>query len=241
MLGSSARRPTVAIHQPECLPWLGFVDKIRQSDIFVLLDSVQFEKNYFQNRNRIRTAAGVQWLTVPVLTKGQFGQAINDVRIRTAEPWQRRHCRGLALSYGRAPFFDRYFPAMSRIYEQAWELLADFNVAVIDWLARAFGYERRFVLASSLSVEGKSSELLARLCVALDAGVYLSGVSGRDYLDETPFREAGIAVRYQEFRHPVYRQCYEPFIPQMSSLDLLFNVGPEAPAVLEAAGEGELR
>lgn len=228
-------RPLVAIHQPECLPWLGFVDKIRQCDVFVLLDSVQFEKNYFQNRNRIRTATGAQWLTVPVLTKGRSTQVIKDVRINRAEPWEHRQRRSLALHYAGAPFYGRFADGLAAIYERPWERLVDFNVAVIRWVAEAFGLDRPFVRASELGVTGGRSALLRNVCVATGARTYLSGVSGREYLDESLFASAGIAVRFQEFHHPIYRQRYEPFTHNMSSIDLLFNAGSDALRILTEA------
>lgn len=225
----------VTIHQPEFLPWLGFMDKIRQCDVFVLLDSVQYEKNYFQNRNKIRTAWGSAWLTIPVLTKGLFGQTIRDIRIQNEEKWRRKHCQGIRQHYQAAPFFDKYFPGLEALYVQSWDLLAEFNIAVISWVANAFGLSRRFVRSSELTLTGKRSELLVNICIALGAEFYLSGVSGRGYLDEHLFADAGIPVRYQNFNHPVYRQCYEPFLPNMSSVDLLFNTGPDS---LKALTEG---
>lgn len=231
--GSDAAGLTVAIHQPEFLPWLGLIDKLRRCDTFVFLDCVQYEKNYFQNRNRIRAAWGPVWLTVPVLTKGRSSQTIRDVAIRGADAWPRRHWQSLVQHYRAAPFFERYFAGLRPLYEKPWERLADLNIAMIEWLAGAFGLSRRFVRASALDVTGKRSELLASICAAVGATEYLSGVSGRDYLDESVF--ADVSVRYQDFQHPVYRQCYEPFVPMMSSLDLLFNAGPDALRVVSEA------
>ena len=225
----------VTIHQPEFLPWLGFVDKIRQCDVFVLLDSVQFEKNYFQNRNKIRTGWGWVWLTVPVFMKGLFGQKIQEVRIRNDESWSRKHRQTLRQNYGSAPFFHEYFSGLEALYDQPWDLLAEFNIAVIHWVANAFGLSRQFIRSSELGVIGKRSELLVNICKTLGAKVYLSGVSGRDYLDEALFKDAGVLVRYQDFRHPVYRQRYEPFLHVMSSVDLLFNVGPSSLQALTEA------
>lgn len=225
----------VAIHQPEHLPWLGFVDKMRQCDAFVLLDCVQYEKNYFQSRNQVRTASGVAWVTVPVLTAGAFGQAIQDVRIANDQPWRRKINQTVAQHYRRAQFFRDYFPELEAIYARSHVLLAELNIALIEWIARAFGLRPRFVRASELGVEGRKSDLLVQICAKLSADVYLSGISGRDYLDERLFAEAGIRVRYQDFRHPTYRQCYEPFVPNMSSVDLLFTHGPAALAILAAA------
>ena len=219
---------TVSIHQPEFLPWLGFIDKLRRCDVMVLLDSVQFEKHYFQNRNRIRTADGWTWLTVPVLTTGRSRQRIDDVQIRADVPWPRKHCRALAQHYAGAPFFEDHYPALRDLYEQAGQSLADFNVTLIRWLAAAFGVRCRIVRSSELDVTGDRTERLVNICQTLGADVYLSGVSGLDYLDASRFSAAGIRVEYQDFVHPVYRQRYEPFVPMLSAVDLLFTEGPDA-------------
>jgi hypothetical protein len=236
MLLENDRPPlTATIHQPEFLPWLGWIDKVRQCDVFVLLDSVQYEKNYFQNRNRIRSANGSTWLTVPVLTKGFFGQTIRDVKIQNDETWRRKHVQSIKQNYSSAPFFDRYFPDLQNIYEAATDNLAELNIAAIEWIVGAFGLKSKFIRSSQLGVTGKRSELLANLCLAVGASRYLSGISGKDYLDPSYFHSAQVIVQYQEFNHPIYKQCYEPFMPQMSSIDLLFNAGPQALQVLAEA------
>ncbi len=235
LLGNENRDTVVTIHQPEFLPWLGFIDKIRQCDIFIFLDSVQFEKNYFQNRNKIRTSREWTWLTIPVFTKGRLEQVIGEVRIRNAVPWRRKHCLSIAQNYHASPFYKEYFSGLQALYDQSWDLLVEFNIALIHWVANAFGLSCRFIRSSELGVIGKRSELLVNICKALGGKVYLSGVSGRDYLDEALFKDAGVLVRYQDFRHPVYRQRYEPFLPVMSSVDLLFNVGPSSLQALTEA------
>ncbi len=225
----------VTIHQPEFLPWLGLIDKIRQADVTVLLDSVQYEKHYFQNRNRIRTAEGWSWLTVPVRTTGRFGQRIDQVEIDDATDWRRKHLRSLQQHYAAVAHFDQVCAPLERLYGEAWRHLVDFNVAVIEWMLGAFGLRRTLVRASALPIAGQRSELLAAICVTVGASTYLSGVSGREYLDEEPFAKAGIDVGYHEFVHPTYAQRYEPFVPQLSAVDLLFNVGPRALGVIERA------
>ena len=122
----------VTIHQPQFLPWLGYLDKIDQADMFIALDSVQFKKNEWQNRNRIRTADGCQWVTVPVLH--HFGQLVNDVRINQAVAWRSQHLRAIEMHYARAPFRDRYLPELRSLYEASWERLHELNMAVIRWL-----------------------------------------------------------------------------------------------------------
>lgn len=227
----------VAIHQPEWLPWLGFLDKLRQCDVFVLLDQVQFEKHYYQNRNRVRTATprGWTWLTVPVRTKGRFGQPIGEVEIDYATDWRRTHLRTLELNYHKAPAFDACWPALQALYERPWERLADASIAMIHWLADQFGIRTQIIRSSALDVSGSRSALLLAICRQLGATEYLSGVSGREYLQVGAFEEAGIRVRCQEFHHPVYRQCYEPFVPALSSVDLLLHYGAQASDILVGA------
>ncbi|HLG71773.1 MAG TPA: WbqC family protein [Chloroflexota bacterium] len=224
----------MAIHQPEFLPWLGFFDKLRQADVFVLLDHVQFEKNYFQNRNRIRVPQdpGWAWLTVPVLSKGRFGQAIAEVEINQSVDWQRKHLAAVQLSYGRAPHFERYWPPLAQQYSLHWARLAELNESLIRLLAGMLGIQTTIVRSSSVPVNGAKTEMLLGLCQHFGATVYLSGISGRDYLDCEAFRGAEIEVRFQDFRHPVYEQRYKPFIPAMSAADLLFNCGPHSLDIL---------
>lgn len=224
----------VAIHQPEFLPWLGFLDKLRQCDTFVLLDHVQFEKNYFQNRNRIRTVSprGWSWVTVPVLTKGRSDQPICDVEINKSLDWKRKHLEAFRLHYGKASHFGEYGPSLQAHYEKPWRRLADFSVTLIEWIARSFGLQRKILRSSEMNAKGARSQLLASLCEQAGATEYLSGISGRNYLETDLFEKRGIQVRFQEFHHPVYRQCYEPFVPGLSSLDLLFNGGGQAGEIL---------
>ncbi len=198
----------------------------------MLLDSVQFRKNYFQNRNRIRTSDGWVWITVPVLTAGRASQGIAGVEINNAVDWRGKIRRSLSLHYGRAPHFAALQRPLFEILDRPWERLADLNIAVIAWLSEALGIRRRMVRSSEVGAVGAKSELLLDICRRIGASEYISGISGRTYLDESLFTGAGIVVQYQEFHHPVYRQCYEPFVPCMSALDLLFTHGPEAGPLL---------
>ena len=225
---------TAAIHQPEAFPWLGFFDKWRQSGLFILLDHVPFEKNYFQNRNRIRTPGGRgwSWLTIPVRLKGRSGRPIREVEINPETDWRRKHLEALKTAYGRAPHFDAYWPFLRSHYGREWKLLADFNGAMIAWMGERLGLHNNVRRSSEMGVGGAKSELLLGLCRAAGAEEYLSGVSGKEYLDTGLFDRAGVRVKFQEFRHPVYRQRYEPFVPAMSGLDLLFNHGAEARKIL---------
>ena len=173
----------IAISQPTYLPWIGYLDLIDQVDTFVLLDNVQFEKQSWQHRNRIKTPTGLQWLTVPVLFRGRFGQLINEVEIRDIEFW-RNHLRAIELNYRRAPFFDNYFDDLS-IQIAADEfvrhaLIADLDVRLLEWFMDVLGIQTPLLRSSQLKQPGKRTELLANICGSLGATQYVSpiGLSG---------------------------------------------------------------
>ncbi len=213
----------VAIHQPQYLPWLGYLDKIDQADIFVILDNVQFKKNEWQNRNRIRTGQGWQWLTVPVLHR--FGQRINQVAINQTEDWAAKHLRAIEMHYAKAPHRERYWEGFRQILVGRWELLAPLNIAVLRWLCQAFGITTPIGLASEMSLREEPTERLIDICRTLGATHYLAGAGATGYMDADGFEASGTRLEIQGFQHPIYAQCYEPFIPGMAGIDLLFMHG----------------
>lgn len=231
----------VTIHQPEHLPWLGFFHKVDQADLLVLLDVVQYRKDYFQNRNRILGPNGPQWLTVPVVRAGYTSRTLrdlqinNDVRFHNGVDWRRKHRKTIEHAYRRHPHFGLVEPVIDDLYEREWLLLVELNEALIRAMMVLLDIDTRIVRASELRVEGKRSDLLASICRATGASTYLSGPTGRQYLDEAPFRSAGIDVRYHSFEHPAYRQRHAvEFVPNLSTLDLLCNCGPDSLAVIRS-------
>lgn len=227
----------VAIHQPEHLPWLGFFDKLRQADVWVMLDHVQYRKHYFQHRNRVHAASGAAWVTVPVSTSGRLSQPLSEVRIDPQAARWRQKCWGtIAQWYQRAPYWAMYAPELEALYQREWERLVDLNDALIRFLLSALSIHVRIVKSSTLGVEGARSGLLLEICSRLGARTYLSGISGREYLDVASFQASGVAVRFQTFHHPVYPQQHAPFVPCLSAIDLLFNCGPSSRMVLQGIG-----
>lgn len=222
----------VSIHQPAYLPWLGYFHRIAGSDLHIVLDHVQFEKGSFTNRNRVRTPGGSCWLTVPVKTRGRFG----DLRIRDIETagdrWRARHWLTLRASYARAPCFAEHAPFFEEALARPWPRLRELAREVTGYLLAAFGIRTPLIYSSDLGVGGRKDALVLELCKAAGARVYLSGPFGRDYLHEPAFRDAGIEVRYHDFRHPVYRQAFPGFEPGMAAIDLLFNHGPRGREIL---------
>jgi hypothetical protein len=222
----------VAVHQPQYLPWIGYFDKMDQADCFVVLDHVQFKKNEWQNRNRIKAASGWQWLTVPVLHR--FPQRIAEVKINNAVPWSRKHLQTLSVNYRGAPFFEVHRPFFEEVYTREWTRLIDLNLATLGYLVTALGIHTKLILASSLGLPGHAgaTEHLVAICQALGADAYLSGVGGTGYLAPARFEEAGIRLCFQAFGCPSYPQRFRAFVPNLSVVDLLFNCGERSLQVL---------
>ncbi|WP_102126289.1 WbqC family protein [Deinococcus planocerae] len=213
----------VTIHQPNFLPWLGFFDKMADADLLVVLDHVGFEKGGYQNRVRVKGPSGEQWLTAPVNTAGRCGAPIHEVELNHRTPWGRNHRLTLRQFYGKTPGYAAQEELLETLYGGRPERLVDFTVPALGHLAGALGVSTPVVLASSLGVGGRRSELLCALVREVGGTAYLSGPSGRDYLDEEVFRRHGIEVHYHSFRPFAYPQPFGPFAPAMSTLDYLFN------------------
>ena len=218
----------IAIHQPNYLPYLGFFDKMKKSDTFVIYDDAQFEKGDFQHRNKIRIYHGWKWLTVPVEKKHV---PIHEIRIKNEVAtlkgvrWADSHFKDIRDNYKDTPHYNIYENEIKIIYEKRYDKLLDLNMAVINLLKDAFDINTKIVFSSELGFISKSTERVVEIVEALSGDVYLSGPRGRDYLDVSLFEKKGIKVKFQDFRHPVYKQRYEDFIPNMSTIDALFNVG----------------
>jgi hypothetical protein len=227
----------VAISQPSYLPWIGYFDLIDQVDRFVVLDNVQFAKQSWQQRNRIKTAVGLQWLTVPVEFRGRLGQQIRDVQIRDASCVE-DHLRAVELAYRRAPFFNDYYPALASRLKTArtGSLLVELNEMLLQWFLEVLGITTPLLVASQLPVEGKRTQLLAAICRHLGAETYVSPVGASVYLlnEIGIMSQSGIGVFFQNYVHPEYRQLFPPFIPYATGLDLLFNEGPRSLEILRS-------
>lgn len=225
---------TLVVLQPGYLPWLGFFDQMRRADIFVYYDDVQYDKHGWRNRNRIKSSAGPQWLTVPVRHRGLGQPRILDVEIDPRTPWARKHFGSLRQLYARAPCAKQYLPELEELLMRPWERLVDLDLAVVAAMAQWLGLTPAIVRSSELGVNGEQSERLLRLCQHLGATRYLSGSAARDYLDVALFEQHGVQVAWQDYRHPEYLQQYGAFVPYLSAIDLLLNCGDESRAILES-------
>ncbi|MFA4911540.1 MAG: WbqC family protein [Desulfobacteria bacterium] len=220
----------VAIHQPQYLPWLGYFDKIEKTDIFVILDNVQYKKNEWQNRNRIKTANGWQWLTVPVQYK--FPERIDQVKINNRIDWKRKHLNAIVINYGRSLYFNKYRSFFEGVYSQEWEYLVDINVCLINFLIKALGINTETLMASKLRLREDPTDRLIDICKEVGANTYLAGKDGRNYMDIEKFEKENIKVIFQDFQHPIYNQLFGEFESYMSVIDILFNYGEDSLRIL---------
>ena len=236
----------VAIHQPNYLPWLGYLSRMAAADLFVLLDHVQFERRNYQNRTRIRIGGEPRWLSVPVEQRSRE-ERIADKRIDNSlaglRHWSRIHFLTLHHAYREAPHAQDYLPRLRPVYERPFEKLVDLNETLLDFLRDAFAIRTPLVRSSSLAPEGAKSDLVLDLCRRVKASALLVGLgASRRYLDRAAFARAGIALVYQRFEHPQYSQCgAAPFLAGLSALDLLFNCGPDSRRILADAARQEER
>lgn len=232
----------VTLHQPHLLPWLGYLDRMRQADLFIVLDHVQFERRGYQNRTRILCDGEARWFTVPVLQRSQqeriLDKCIDNAPSGNDRWWGPKHYKTLCYAYREAQHFETYAPGLRDILGTQQARLLDLNLALLEFLREAFDIRTPLAMSSEIGAGGRKSELLLNLCREVGATVFLGGMGGsRDYLDVEAFERAGIEVRWQEFRHPQYPQCGGTrFHAGLSSIDMLANCGPQSPELLRNAG-----
>lgn len=227
--GPASRPRRVAILQSNYLPWKGYFDLINDCDLFVFYDDVQFTKNDWRNRNRVKTASGAQWLTVPA--GSDIGRRICDVKLPDAA-WQTKHHRTLTQLYAKTPHFRRYSDFLDELYlNTEWQTLSELNQHAIRTIARDFlGIPAAFASSADFETQGGGSARVLDLCKAAGATRYVSGPAARAYLDVEAFGGAGIEVEWKDYGgYPEYDQRHPPFEHAVTILDLLFHTGPDAP------------
>jgi len=223
---------TLAVLQPGYLPWLGFFDQMRRSDLFVYYDDVQYDKNGWRNRNRVKSPGGPHWLTVPVRHTGLGWPRIVDIEIDAMGPWAREHVGTIRQFYRRAPYLKAYVEELEGVLDRPWERLVDLDLAVVELMRGWLDVRTPALRASDLGIQGERSERLVRLCLHFGATRYLSGAAARSYLDVGLFARRGIEVEWQDYVHPLYPQLHGEFVPYLSALDLVLNCGDGSGAIL---------
>lgn len=215
-----------SIHQPDFIPYLGFFNKFKSSDVFVLYDTAQYTKNGWHNRNKIKTVDGPVWLTIPVSVN--LGGSVSTAEIADSK-LVKKHLGQISQHYRDSKYFDTYFSKLKDIYEEfvPTRNLVQLNSALLGFIFSIIKPEVEVIRVSSLNVDPslRSTEALIEICKQVKASTYLSGTGAHEYLDESLFDKNGINLVWQDFHHPVYEQQFGEFVPCMSVVDALMNIG----------------
>ena len=213
----------LSAHQPAYLPWLGYFEKIARADVFVYLDTVQFEKNSFINRNQIKTPQGASWLTIPIKIKGHTNASLRTTEIDESQPWRAKHLKSIEMNYRKSPRFEERFPKIQDLIKIPASNLAEYCFQQLQFWLVELAIDTRVVRSSELGIESAKSDLVLDLCQHLCADQYLSGALGKNYLLEDDFKQLGISIEYQNFPPKSYPQLWGEFIPYLSVLDWWMN------------------
>ena len=218
----------VAILQSNYIPWKGYFDLINMVDEFIFYDEVQFTKNDWRNRNKIKTVVGVQWLTIPVMHVS-LSQKIKDTKIANSN-WSRKHWNAILMNYSKARHFSDYYDIFQKLYSGIQtEYLSEINYLFIKKICELLGITTILSWSSDWQISGGKTERLINLCKQVKASSYITGPSAKSYLDYALFEQEGISIKYIDYsNYPEYFQLYSPFVHEVSIIDLLFNEGPKA-------------
>lgn len=228
---------TIAILQSNYIPWKGYFDLINMVDEFILYDDMQYTRRDWRNRNKIKTANGVNWLTIPMKVKGEFFQPIKDAQVSDLG-WAAEHWKIINHSYARAPFFKQYREQIESLYLTLDEsYLSRINYRFMKSICGILGITTPITWSMDYTLAEGKTERLVDLCKQAGGSAYISGPAARDYIDPALFEQAGIALSYVDYSgYPEYNQLFPPFEHGVSILDLLFNTGPDAPQYMKSFG-----
>ncbi len=220
----------VAISQSNYIPWKGYFDMIDQADIFVLYDDMQYTRRDWRNRNKIKTAQGLQWLTIPVDVKGKYLQKINETHISDSS-WAAKHLRGIELNYAKADQFDTWFPQIENWYEEAgrFTLLSDVNRFFISKICSVLCIDTELVDSRKFDIQGAKTEALISVLEQIEhATEYISGPAAKAYMDLAPFTAKDIDVKWMDYAgYPEYGQQRGAFEHGVSIFDVLLHAGAD--------------
>lgn len=234
---------TLSVIQPSFLPWRGYFSIIAQSDCFVFYDDVQYDRHGWRNRNRIKTSQGLQWISVPVESKDHFQRAIRDTKICDRSPWRRKILQSVRHAYSRSPFFDAYYAWLERRLLEPWDTISQLDIALTQDVCAFLNVKVQFACSSEIPTAQNLDrvERLVALCRHFSCDRYLSGPSARDYLvDSDSFSRNGIVLEYARYSFQPYPQLFGEFLGEVSVIDTLFNLGPNASSALVPANTGPI-
>jgi len=213
----------LSAHQPAYLPWVGYLHRIAISDHFVILDSVQFEKNSFINRNLIKYGDSELWLTVPVKLKNHLTSTIKDIQIDQNSNWAKKHYKTLCQVYSKSPYFDYHEPFFQDIYKKKWTSIHELNITILYYLLDKFQIKTPISMLSDLHIEGSKQDLILNLSLEFNASQFIFGKYGHDYVDKSIFHKAGVGVAFHDYQFDIVNQSKMNSKQNFSCVDLLFN------------------
>src|SRR5258706_4784611 len=222
----------VGIIQSNFLPWRGYFDFIREVDLFIIHDDLQYTKGDWRNRNKIKTSLGSEWITVPVNYR-HTNQLIEETAIDYSIPWGKKMLNRIRAAYRLAPFLDVYFSELSELLLEPAESISDLNVRLIHWACHHLKIDTPIKFSREFHPSGPKTERLIGILNQINARVYLSGPAAQSYLVPDLLEGEGIQLEYKKYDYPEYLQLYPPFDPYVSIVDLFFMMGDKAPAYLE--------
>lgn len=228
----------INIIQSNYIPWRGYFDFIDDMDLTIFYDDVQYTKNDWRNRNKLKTVNGVEWITVPVRSFS-LSQLIQETPI-DYRGWVKKHKNQIIQWYAKACFFKQYREELFGILEVNYKTISELNVKLCQWIMQKLEINTPTRMSSEFVLNGSKTERLINLLTKIGATVYVSGPAGRNYLDEKLFKEAGIGLEYKVYDYPPYPQLWGGFIGEVTVLDLLFNVGPDARNYLKSQSPNQV-
>jgi len=219
----------LAVIQSNYIPWKGYFDLIAAADEFIIYDDVQFTKSDWRNRNKIKTPQGVQWITVPVKTKGRYFQSIRETEI-DGNAWRNVHWKSIYLNYRKAKYFDEISDQVKQLYHQDFRTISDLNISFVELICKYLGISTKITKSWDFDLATGKTERLVNLCLQTGSTEYISGPAAKDYIDPSIFKNAGIALTWFNYEgYPEHPQLWGEFTHNVSILDLLFNCGKDSP------------
>lgn len=223
--------------QPTYLPWMGYFEMIDSADIHIVWDHVQFSRDSWQQRNKIKTSNGVTWLTIPVQSSSQDAR-ICDIKISyNREDPLKKHWKTISFVYKKAPYFNKYKSFFETIYHKKYVLLRDLNVEMIKGICNILGIKKRIIFSSEMDLNDQDmgkTEKVVNLCKRAGVTHLVEAKGGEAFIDVSLFQDEGILITFQDFEHPIYSQLRGEFVPYLPVMDLLFNEGDKALSIIKS-------
>lgn len=227
-----------AIIQSNYIPWKGYFDIIHEVDVFVFLEDVQYTKNDWRNRNKIKTPKGTEWITVPVI--GGIHQKIFQVKIDNSKKWIEKHKKTIHANYAASEHYDSYKEDILKIHNKKFETISELNIYAIKLICRLLDIETKILTSQELGAQGKKDDKVIDICHSIGADHYISGPAAKDYIVKEKFEKAGIVLEYKDYSgYPEYKQLWGDFNHYVSVIDLIFNCGEKAPCYIWGWRDGK--